>query len=154
VSQPSPVDNFEFRPDGSFDLVPALDWDTDVTFRYQVTDGNASSPPITVTIDIIAINNPPIGEGDAYELPADQTSEILAPGVLENDYDPVEFDNVRVFDLVSGPDHGVLDLRPDGSFTYTPDTGFTGVDGFGYRPGDSGPSPGNDTDVSLTISAP
>ncbi|NJO83673.1 MAG: cadherin-like domain-containing protein, partial [Blastochloris sp.] len=35
-----------------------------------------------------------------------------------------------------GPAHGTLTLNPDGSFTYTPDAGFDGVDQFTYRAGD------------------
>jgi hypothetical protein len=34
--------------------------------------------------------------------------------------------------LASGPSHGQLDFRPDGSFTYTPDYHFVGTDSFTY----------------------
>ncbi|MEJ7584973.1 MAG: hypothetical protein WKF43_13050 [Acidimicrobiales bacterium] len=85
MSEPGPVDSFEFRPDDSFSLVPFLDWDSDFTFTYRVTDGAAFSAPVTVTVDMIAINNPPIGEDDSYELAAGETLEVIAPGVLAND---------------------------------------------------------------------
>jgi hypothetical protein len=35
--------------------------------------------------------------------------------------------------LVTGPAHGTLQLAPNGSFVYTPDAGFTGVDGIAYH---------------------
>ena len=152
LGEPGPFDNFEFRSDGSFFLQPLLDWDTDFTFRYRVTDGIAYSDPVTITIDMIAVNNPPIGEDDYYEFDRTQGNLVVAaPGVLANDYDPVEFDSVRVFDLVSGPGHGQLTLRIDGSFTYTPESGFLGTDVFTYRPGDTGPAAGNVTGVTIVV---
>lgn len=149
VSYPGPVDSFEFFDDGSFFLQPVLSWDSDFTFSYRVTDGISYSPPITVTIDMVAFNNPPMGEDDYYEMVANSVLEIGAPGVLANDSDQVEFDSVRVFDVVTPPGHGSLILRPDGSFTYTPEAGFVGNDGFSYRPADS--SPGNVTNVTIAV---
>jgi|GEM_PF-5924642 len=35
--------------------------------------------------------------------------------------------------LLSGPSHGTLVLRPDGSFSYTPNAGFIGQDSFTYQ---------------------
>ncbi len=38
--------------------------------------------------------------------------------------------------LDSGPSNGTLSLSADGSFSYTPDAGFTGLDSFAYRVSD------------------
>jgi hypothetical protein len=149
VSAPGGVDSWEFRPDGSFDITPLTDSDQDITFSYRVTDTMAYSPPVVVTVDMVAINNPPTGVDDYYEFNQDLTADIPAPGVLENDYDDVEFDSVRVFDLVQGTAHGTLTLRENGSFTYKPNPGYVGFDGFSYRPGDAGP--GNVTNVALNV---
>ena len=54
-----------------------------------------------------------------------------AEGVLANDTD-VDGPLLTV-DLVVAPLHGTLDLRPDGSFIYQPQTGFAGNDSFSYR---------------------
>jgi hypothetical protein len=105
-----------------------------------------------VSIDIVAVNNSPIGEDDYYEMNAGGSLSISAPGVLANDYDPVENDGVHVFDHSGGPGHGTLTLNTDGSFVYTPDPGFFGLDGFSYRPADS--QPGNLTFVNILVNAP
>jgi len=147
------ADNFEFFPDGSFFYQPPENWDNDVTFTYRVTDGQLYSAPVQVSIDIIAVSSPPIGEDDYYMMNFDSGPLVVpAPGVLANDYDPVENDNVHVYDHVSGPGHGTVTLNTDGSFVYTPDAGFFGEDGFTYRPADSGP--GNLTFVQITVNAP
>jgi hypothetical protein len=39
--------------------------------------------------------------------------------------------------LTKGPSHGSLDLKLDGSFTYTPVKGFNGADGFAFAVSDS-----------------
>ena len=38
--------------------------------------------------------------------------------------------------LVSAPAHGTLDLHDDGSFTYTPQSGFNREDAFTYKAND------------------
>lgn len=57
----------------------------------------------------------------------------IAANVGDNDLDET---GARIFynpTPVSGPQHGTLELQPDGSFTYTPNTGFTGTDYFVYE---------------------
>src|SRR5205823_8211773 len=59
--------------------------------------------------------------------------------------------------LVSGPGHGTLALNADGSFRYTPQAGFTGIDRFVYRVedgspvGDSGTMDANAATVTLQV---
>ena len=52
-------------------------------------------------------------------------------GVLINDVGP-EGETLSA-SLLTGPSHGTLDLAADGSFTYTPATGFAGTDEFTYK---------------------
>ena len=51
-------------------------------------------------------------------------------GVLANDTDPTD---TLVARLVSGPAHGSLSLKYDGTFDYTPTPGFAGTDSFRYE---------------------
>ncbi|MCK7519846.1 MAG: Ig-like domain-containing protein [Ignavibacteriales bacterium] len=55
-------------------------------------------------------------------------------GVLGNDTD-VEGDALRAV-LVSGPAHGSLSLKADGTFSYTPDADWNGTDSFTYKAND------------------
>ncbi|MCH8045152.1 MAG: tandem-95 repeat protein, partial [Planctomycetes bacterium] len=52
-------------------------------------------------------------------------------GVLDNDLD-VDRDELLAT-IVDGVDHGTLDFKPDGTFTYTPNENFNGTDSFTYR---------------------
>ena len=57
--------------------------------------------------------------------------QILKGNVLNNDH--AEKDHALVATLQSGVAHGSLSLQTDGSFTYTPTTGYVGRDSFTYR---------------------
>ena len=149
LSFPFPADDFQFFEDGSFWYYPPSNWDSDVSFTYRVSDGTTFSAPATVTIDIVAVNSPPTGEDDQYWMMQGDVLDVPAPGVLANDYDDAEFDAPHVHDRVGGPGHGELTLNRDGSFIYTPDPDFAGVDGFTYRPADS--SVGNVTFVTIEV---
>jgi hypothetical protein len=76
-------------------------------------------------------NNAPQANNDSYEVMAGETLTVTAPGVLANDVD-VDGDALTAV-LETAPSHGTLVLQADGSFTYTPHTGFFGADSFIYR---------------------
>ena len=80
---------------------------------------------------LIPPNEPPVATDDGYALEPDSVLSVPRPGVLENDFDPDGDPLTAVLD--DGPSHGSLTLSPDGSFIYTPDDGFVGVDRFTYR---------------------
>jgi VCBS repeat-containing protein len=58
---------------------------------------------------------------------------VDAPGVLGNDHDLNA--NPLTATLVSTTSNGILELNPDGSFNYTPNDNFSGVDSFVYQAG-------------------
>jgi VCBS repeat-containing protein len=72
----------------------------------------------------------PIAVNDSFHMLPDQTLEISAPGILANDTD-AEGDALSAA-LFTGPAHGSLTLDPAGSFQYTPEAGFAGIDSFMY----------------------
>ena len=82
-------------------------------------------------------NHGPSARNDDYTVEMNHVLTVPAPGVLENDVD-IDGDPLQVGSQVNLPYHGVLDLHADGSFTYTPDTDWTGTDSFCYRALDTG----------------
>ncbi|HUF09591.1 MAG TPA: Ig-like domain-containing protein [Rhodothermales bacterium] len=119
------------QPDGSFRYVPEQDFNGADGFVFAAFDGILQSAPATVTINVIAVNDPPVAAPDAYTTEEDVTLEVPAPGVLANDVD-VDGDELTIT-LITSTEHGSLDLRNDGSFTYSPDAGFSGDDSFEYQ---------------------
>jgi VCBS repeat-containing protein len=98
------------------------------SFTYTVTDGLATSVPATVTITVG--DTAPSAVDDSWTVVHDRTLTIAAPGVIAND-DDADGDPL-VVSLETPPDHGTLTLGSAGGFTYVPDAGYVGADGFTY----------------------
>ena len=108
-----------------------------------------SSNVATVTLTINA-NQSPTATNDTYATAQNTPLTIAAPGVLGNDTDPES--QTLTAQLVSNPSHGTLTLNANGSFTYTPTTGYTGTDSFTYQASD-GTTSSNVATVTITINA-
>jgi VCBS repeat-containing protein len=127
--------------DGSFSYTPDADFSGVDSFTYHANDGLADSNVATVTITVNAVNDAPVAVDDpGYTTDEDAPLNEAAPGVLGNDTD-VEGDPLTAV-LDTGPANGTLTLNADGSFSYTPDADFAGVDSFTYHAND-----GNDSDT-------
>jgi hypothetical protein len=116
-----------------------------------VDDGAALSEPAVAHIAVIAVNDPPAATDDAWTTAADALLSENTHGVLANDSDPEDDPLTAV--LVSGPQHGVLHLAADGSFAYTPATGFSGTDTFVYQASD-GVARSAPATVTIRVTAP
>ena len=127
---------------GSFVYTPAANYNGPDGFSYTASDGT-DVDLATVSLWVNRVNDAPVAVYDGnpetlwtYDHPywtlTDTDLVIRASeGVLANDNDP---DNDQLTSiLVDQPIHGFVALNPDGSFTYTPISPYTGVDKFTYR---------------------
>jgi carbonic anhydrase/acetyltransferase-like protein (isoleucine patch superfamily) len=122
-------------PDGSFRYVPRRDFSGSDGFVYAATDAGGESALAAVRLTVTPVNDVAVAAGEAYEMEQGSTLAIGAGGgVLANDLD-IDGDDLSAI-LDAGPAAGVLDLRPDGGFTFTPPAGFSGTLSFSYRAGD------------------
>ncbi|PSB23629.1 Ig-like domain-containing protein [Stenomitos frigidus] len=141
-----------FNNDGTFVYTPNVGvTGTTDTFVYQVNDGVLNSSPATVTLTITA-NARPLVTNDSYGVVTNTPLTVNAQGILANDTDSDIGQTLKAL-LVSQPSHGSLLLRVDGSFVYTPDPGYLGVDTFTYRANDGLQDSASLGTVSLTIAA-
>jgi len=140
------------KSDGSFVYKPDSSYIGTDTFTYRALDGMYQSPVVTVIITIYALtNHPPIGVMDAYSVEFNTTLSVDAlSGVLVNDSDP-DGDVITAV-LLGDASFGSLDLQRDGSFTYTPDTGYIGADHFTYEVSD-GRSTSNPVMVTIYVNS-
>ena len=80
-------------------------------------------------------NTAPVANADSYSTSPGQTLKVgTAAGVLANDTDAE--DDPLTAQIASQPAGGTVTLKADGSFTYTPKAGFSGVDTFTYQASD------------------
>jgi VCBS repeat-containing protein len=137
--------------DGTFTYVPDANYQGPDSFSYTATDGTATSAPTTVTIDVMpGPNDIPVAAPDAYTVDEDGslTVSTVAAGVLNNDTDG-DLEPLTA-SILTQPANGTATLQDDGTFTYTPNANFFGVDTFTYRAWDGSDfsSPGT---VTITV---
>jgi len=141
--------------DGTFTYTPDPDWNGVTSFSYGARAGDGecvgdAEAIATVTITVNPVNDAPTARGDTFGALRDRTLNVAGPGVLLNDGD-VDGDTLIAM-KESNPAHGVVNLSPDGAFSYTPNAGYLGPDGFSYRASD-GTATSPVRVVSITVTA-
>ena len=136
--------------DGTFDYTPPADFNGSDSFVYTVSDGNGGSDQGTVTITVNAVNDDPVATDDS--LTANQDVTVTTGNVLTNDSDK-DGDSLTVsaVDATSAQGGSVTD-NGDGTFGYTPPSGFAGNDNFSYTISDGNGGTDNGT-VNITVKA-
>ena len=118
---------------GSFSYTPNTHYTGTDTFTYHAYNGYQSSSTVSDTISVN--NHAPTAYDDHYYPNDGSTLNVsAASGVLANDVD-TDGDTLTA-SLVSGVSHGSLTLNSDGSFSYTPTSGYVGTDSFSYSASD------------------
>lgn len=137
-----------FDIDGSYTYIPNPNFNGSDSFVYEISDNQGGTAQATMILTVNAVNDIPTG------IPDINITVINMPvngNVLTNDLDLVEGDLLTVNTTpVTLPNHGTVSLDSDGSYTYTPVTGYSGVDIFYYEICDNG-TPQECTITSTTI---
>lgn len=122
--------SLDLSTDGSFTYTPNANANGADSFTYRVRDGKGGTDDVTVTIDVVAVEDAPVARDDSYTTSEDSPLSVAAPGLLGNDHD-AENDSM-VVSLGVTTQNGTLALAADGSFTYTPTADYNGTDTFTY----------------------
>jgi len=109
--------------------------------------GGTTTAGFTLTVNNVA----PTGVANAYGVDEDHPLNIAAPGVLENDTDPVGDADPLTAALVTDVSNGTLTLHGDGSFSYVPNADFNGTDTFEYKAVDDDGGESAATTVTITV---
>lgn len=141
--------------DGTFSYTPDENFNGSDSFTYEVCDSDGLCDSAIVNIDVTPVNDAPLANDDSYNATEDTPLTIDAPGILVNDSD-VDGDALTVVSSTD-PANGTLTQNADGSFTYTPDADFCGLDSYEYTISDG--NGGSDTakvtiDVACVNDAP
>src|SRR5690606_5178359 len=148
------IDTRALNPDRHFFPSTTLCRSGADSFTYYANDGIDNSNIATVTITVNQVgggNTAPVANNDSYSVEQDTVLNVAAPGVLGNDTD-ANGDTLTAV-LGTGASNGTVTLNADGSFTYTPNAGYTGADSFTYMANDGTADSGLAL-VSINVLAP
>ena len=140
---PSTCGDYDATEDVLEEEIPAETLSADFTIETNGTFSGSCPAQITATIAnaqyatattcsaTATVVPGPVANNDSYMTLSGIPLTVSAPGVLAND---TETDNQPLTVAYTQlPNAGSLDLRTDGSFTYTPAAGYAGTDSFQYK---------------------
>lgn len=110
---------------GNFSYVPAANYFGGDSFTFRAYDGFEYSNIATETLTVTSVNDIPV----APDVTVTGAAGTLLRGALaatDVDGDSLTFERITL------PQHGKLNLKPDGSFTFLPDPDFMGADSFNF----------------------
>lgn len=112
---------------GAIRFTPPADFTGLATFTYTIADPGGLTAEATVEVTVGSANGPPEPQPDAAEVAED---DVVTIDVLDNDGDP-DGDALEIT-TTSAPQHGEVEIGPDGSIIYITDDDFNGTDTFTY----------------------
>lgn len=139
---------YTVEADGTITFTPVREFYGKTTIQYVVGDENGlQSDPATVTLTVV--RSAPKASGDTHVGSFNGPAEI--PLVANDEPDTAPLDPASI-EITAQPQHGTLEVHPDGTVTYTPDQYYTGPDEFSYRVQDTNGNWTNVATVQLTVS--
>lgn len=136
--------------DGTFSYTPDPNFNGPDSFVYSYCDGGTPNlcDTATVNIPVAPANDAPVANNDTYPLTEDG---ILMGDVTDNDTDTDG--PMTIVTVATPPANGMLTINPDGTFAYTPNGNFNGMDTFTYSYCDGGmPNQCDTATVTINVS--
>lgn len=134
------------NPDGSFTYTPNANFNGTDSFSFKANDGTGDSAQGTITVNVSAVADVPVANAQSITV----TEDVAFSGTLtgtDADGDALTFSAGAV-----AAAHGTVTINPGGSFTYTPNSNFSGTDSFSFKVND-GTTNSADATVSVTVTA-
>jgi VCBS repeat-containing protein len=139
-----------FNSNGSFVYTPDAGYVGLDSFSYLLSDGALTD---TATISLEVTDTAPLAVDDSYTVHHGQTLTVSpVAGALANDSD-ADGDGLSAA-LDSAPQHGTLSFNSNGSFVYTPEAGYVGLDSFSYLLSDGALTDTATISLEVTDTAP
>jgi VCBS repeat-containing protein len=119
--------------DGTVTYVPAANFNGVDTFSYTIGDGNGGFATTTVTVTVTPVNDPPVAAPDDGGVSREGQGKTYAPAQLTGNDSDVDGDPLTIAAVSpTSANGGTVTLGADGTVTYVPRPGFSGIDTFTY----------------------
>lgn len=126
---------------GVIRYTPAAEFSGTDTFTYTISDGAGGTATGTVTVNVAAVNDPPVANPDSVTGFRDVPLTIPAASLTANDSPGAANESGQTLTVTavaaSANTNGQVVLNTDGTITYTPTAGFSGTASFAYTISDN-----------------
>ena len=129
--------------DGSFSYTPNANYNGPDSFTFKANDSLLDSNIATENLTISAVNDAPVA---ANASASGDENTVINGTLVATDVDSASL----TFSGVAQAAHGSVTVNANGSFSYTPNTGYSGTDSFTFKAND-GSLDSNVATVGLTI---
>ncbi|MEA3225363.1 MAG: Ig-like domain-containing protein, partial [Planctomycetota bacterium] len=127
VDGPSHAESFTMEGGGYFSYTPVEGYVGEDTFTYTASPVEGGDPTDPVLVTITMTNNAPIaGAKSQTALMSMVFNGSVADSISDPDNDPF------TVALVTDAQHGTVTVNIDGTYSYTPEAGYVGIDSFTY----------------------
>ncbi|MGG0832011.1 Ig-like domain-containing protein [Priestia aryabhattai] len=109
--------------DGTFTYTPNENYTGNDTFTVLISDPSGAFIVTNVLVIVTPVNDAPVVPDYAFVINEDTS---LNSRVVATDVDG----NPLTYGLLTGPANGTVVVNPDGSYSYTPNENYNGVDSF------------------------
>jgi gliding motility-associated-like protein len=119
-----------FNPNGTYTYTPEPNFNGIDSVHYKVCDVFGLCTSATIVFTINPTNDPPVLNNATPAVTEDTPiSSTVAPNAsdIDNNLNP------NSFVLTDSPLHGTAKMNPDGTYTYTPNPNFIGIDSVHYK---------------------
>ena len=135
---------------GNITFVPKPNYNGTATISYTIQDnGGATSNAIVITVTVTPVNDAPVIPAKTLTVTQGRgATDNLLTGGLDPDGTPLTINTTPL----TGPSHGTITIKSDGTFIYMADATYTGSDQVVVEVCDSGlPLPALCENVTLSI---
>ena len=123
---------FVLNTDGTYTFTPATDFNGVVNVSYKVCDPSGLCDTAVLTITVNALNNAPVATNSTNTILEDTpVNGTLVSNVsdVDNTIGSLTFTSVTNVPITEG----VLNINPDGTYTFTPSNNFNGIVNVDYK---------------------
>ena len=117
--------------DGTFSYTPSAGYTGSDSFTFSVSDNHGGTTTYAYAITIAPVNDAPVSANGAGSANEDMLFRASLPVAHDDEGDPITYARV------STAAHGLVNVNPDGSFTYSPDANYNGPDSFTFKVSDN-----------------
>jgi hypothetical protein len=132
---------------GAFTYSPVSNYFGPDSFTFRAKDGKLNSNTASILIEVVSVNDAPVGTQDTAETLEDTPLKVQAAALLENDLDVEE--DLLTLTSVTNAVNGTVALDGDGNAVFTPSLNFNGQASFEYTISDG---KGGTATTTVTIS--